>query len=334
MGEAPEHIVLVETEEDVDAARGRGSGPASPTSPRPRCRSTRRARSSAACASSSRTSSGRAPTTSVTRPRTARTRSSSSPPQCDLVLVIGSRNSSNSNRLVEVAREHGTDGAPDRQRGAGAGGVARRQARRRHHLGRQRARGARAAAGRSSSATAGPRTSPSSRSSRRTCASCCPRRSARSRWPRHRQPARSGGVRLTLDGRPDDGRARCSSGTSPSAPSGCSATARSWRARRTGSSARPTREVVERARRLAASLRELGIGPATASRRSPGTRARHLELYFAVPCMGACCTRSTSACSRTTCATSSATPRTSVIFLDAVAGRRDAAASRASSTRS
>jgi 4-hydroxy-3-methylbut-2-enyl diphosphate reductase len=28
-------------------------------------------------------------------------------PQCDLVLVIGSRNSSNSNRLVEVARQHG-----------------------------------------------------------------------------------------------------------------------------------------------------------------------------------------------------------------------------------
>jgi 4-hydroxy-3-methylbut-2-enyl diphosphate reductase len=30
-------------------------------------------------------------------------------PQCDLVLVIGSRNSSNSNRLVEVAREHGAE---------------------------------------------------------------------------------------------------------------------------------------------------------------------------------------------------------------------------------
>jgi 4-hydroxy-3-methylbut-2-enyl diphosphate reductase len=30
-------------------------------------------------------------------------------PLCDLVLVIGSRNSSNSNRLVEVAREHGAD---------------------------------------------------------------------------------------------------------------------------------------------------------------------------------------------------------------------------------
>jgi 4-hydroxy-3-methylbut-2-enyl diphosphate reductase len=29
--------------------------------------------------------------------------------ECDLVLVIGSRNSSNSNRLVEVAREHGAE---------------------------------------------------------------------------------------------------------------------------------------------------------------------------------------------------------------------------------
>jgi 4-hydroxy-3-methylbut-2-en-1-yl diphosphate reductase len=30
-------------------------------------------------------------------------------PHCDLVLVIGSRNSSNSNRLVEVARDHGVE---------------------------------------------------------------------------------------------------------------------------------------------------------------------------------------------------------------------------------
>ena len=29
--------------------------------------------------------------------------------ECDLVLVIGSKNSSNSNRLVEVARDHGAD---------------------------------------------------------------------------------------------------------------------------------------------------------------------------------------------------------------------------------
>ena len=65
--------------------------------------------------------------------------------ECDLVLVIGSRNSSNSNRLVEVAREHGADSylidneAQVRERVAG------RQAGRRHHLGRERARGARAA---------------------------------------------------------------------------------------------------------------------------------------------------------------------------------------------
>jgi 4-hydroxy-3-methylbut-2-enyl diphosphate reductase len=29
--------------------------------------------------------------------------------ECDLVLVIGSKNSSNSNRLVEVARDHGAE---------------------------------------------------------------------------------------------------------------------------------------------------------------------------------------------------------------------------------
>ena len=56
--------------------RGRGSRRRSPTSRRPRCRSTRPARSSPGCATSSRTSSGRAPTTSVTRPRTARRPSS------------------------------------------------------------------------------------------------------------------------------------------------------------------------------------------------------------------------------------------------------------------
>ena len=75
--------------------------------------------------------------------------------ESDLVLVIGSRNSSNSNRLVEVAREHGADSLPDRQRGPGARGVAGGQARGRHHLRRQRARGARAAAGRASSARRG-----------------------------------------------------------------------------------------------------------------------------------------------------------------------------------
>ena len=47
--------------------------------------------------------------TSATPPPTGKRRSSSLPRQCELVLVIGSRNSSNSNRLVEVAREHGAD---------------------------------------------------------------------------------------------------------------------------------------------------------------------------------------------------------------------------------
>ena len=78
------------------------------------------ARSSAGCASASRTSSGRAPTTSVTPPRTARRAVRQMARECDLVLVIGSRNSSNSNRLVEVARDHGADVPPDRQRDPGA----------------------------------------------------------------------------------------------------------------------------------------------------------------------------------------------------------------------
>ena len=77
-GEAPEHIVLVQTEEDADAARGRRPGQGRVHHADDACRWTRRWASSASCARSSRTWSGRAPTTSVTRPRTARTRSSSS----------------------------------------------------------------------------------------------------------------------------------------------------------------------------------------------------------------------------------------------------------------
>ena len=68
--------------------------------------------------------------------------------ESDLVLVIGSRNSSNSNRLVEVAREHGADSylidneAQVREEwlsGKRVVGIT---------SGRQRARGARAAPGR------------------------------------------------------------------------------------------------------------------------------------------------------------------------------------------
>ncbi len=66
--------------------------------------------------------------------------------QCDLVLVIGSTNSSNSQRLVDVARDHGARSHLIDNDGAGAGGVARGRTRRRHLVRRQRARGARRAA--------------------------------------------------------------------------------------------------------------------------------------------------------------------------------------------
>ena len=69
-------------------------------------------------------------------------------PLCDLVLVIGSKNSSNSNRLVEVAKEHGArshlidNEGEVREQWLGG----RRD--RRHHLRRERTGGARSAPGR------------------------------------------------------------------------------------------------------------------------------------------------------------------------------------------
>ena len=76
--------------------------------------------------------------------------------------------------------------APDRQRDAGAGGVARGQARRGHHLRRKRPRGARPAPCGVLPRARHRATSRSSRSSRRTCASCSRRRSGR-RWRRGRE---------------------------------------------------------------------------------------------------------------------------------------------------
>jgi 4-hydroxy-3-methylbut-2-en-1-yl diphosphate reductase len=106
MGEAPENIVLVESEEDVDALEV----------PDPE----RIAYISQTTLSVDETRSiinrlrRRFP--AIIGPRTddicyATTNRQAAvkqlAAQCDLVLVIGSRNSSNSNRLVEVAREHG-----------------------------------------------------------------------------------------------------------------------------------------------------------------------------------------------------------------------------------
>jgi 4-hydroxy-3-methylbut-2-enyl diphosphate reductase len=108
MGEAPQHIVLVETEADVDALEV----------PDP----DRIAYISQTTLSVDETTAiilrlrERFPR--IVGPRTddicyATTNRQAAvkqmAPHCDLVLVIGSRNSSNSNRLVEVARDHGTE---------------------------------------------------------------------------------------------------------------------------------------------------------------------------------------------------------------------------------
>ena len=109
MGEAPDHIVLIETEEDVDRARGRRPRQGRVhLADHPRGRRDR-GRSSSGCGRSSPTSPGPARMTSATPPPTARWPFARWRGECDLVLVIGSKNSSNSNRLVEVARDHGAD---------------------------------------------------------------------------------------------------------------------------------------------------------------------------------------------------------------------------------
>jgi 4-hydroxy-3-methylbut-2-en-1-yl diphosphate reductase len=106
MGEAPDHIVLVETEADVDSLEVDDPS--------------KIAYISQTTLSVDETLSIinrlREKFPQITGPRTddicyATTNRQAAvkqmAPLCDLVLVIGSRNSSNSNRLVEVAREHG-----------------------------------------------------------------------------------------------------------------------------------------------------------------------------------------------------------------------------------
>ena len=63
--------------------------------------------------------------------------------ECDLVLVIGSKNSSNSNRLVDVTRELGTASHLIDNADRGRRGVARGRRDGRDHLRSQRPRGAR-----------------------------------------------------------------------------------------------------------------------------------------------------------------------------------------------
>ncbi len=108
MGEVPEHIVLIETEEDAEELEVQDPDriaylTQTPLSVDETDRIIRRLRE-------------RFP--NITGPRTddicyATTNRQLAVRQmareCDLVLVIGSRNSSNSNRLVEVARDHGAE---------------------------------------------------------------------------------------------------------------------------------------------------------------------------------------------------------------------------------
>jgi 4-hydroxy-3-methylbut-2-enyl diphosphate reductase len=106
MGEAPEHIVLVESEEDVDALEVEDPSKLAYIS------------QTTLSVDETRTIIARlrARFPSIVGPRTddicyATTNRQSAVKQmaaeCDLVLVIGSRNSSNSNRLVDVARDAG-----------------------------------------------------------------------------------------------------------------------------------------------------------------------------------------------------------------------------------
>ena len=108
MGEAPEHIVLVETEADVDSLEV-----ADPERIAYISQTTLSVDETGAIIARLRTKFP-----AITGPRTddicyATTNRQSAVKalavQCDLVLVIGSQNSSNSQRLVDVARDLGTD---------------------------------------------------------------------------------------------------------------------------------------------------------------------------------------------------------------------------------
>jgi 4-hydroxy-3-methylbut-2-enyl diphosphate reductase len=108
MGEAPENIVLIETEEDVDKLEVKDPSKVAYVT-----QTTLSVDETQAIINRLRE---RFP--QIAGPRTddicyATTNRQAAVKQlaqvCDLVLVIGSRNSSNSNRLVEVAREQGAD---------------------------------------------------------------------------------------------------------------------------------------------------------------------------------------------------------------------------------
>ena len=108
MGEAPEHIVLIENEEDVESLEV----------PDPEKVAFISQTTLSVDETASIIAALRRRFPAIIGPRTddicyATTNRQAAVKQlareCELVLVIGSRNSSNSNRLVEVAREHGAE---------------------------------------------------------------------------------------------------------------------------------------------------------------------------------------------------------------------------------
>ena len=108
MGEAPEDIVLIETEQDVDSLEVED----------PDCVAFISQTTLSVDETRAIILKLREKFPNITGPRTddicyATTNRQMAVRQmaleCDLVLVIGSKNSSNSNRLVEVARDHGAD---------------------------------------------------------------------------------------------------------------------------------------------------------------------------------------------------------------------------------
>ena len=123
----------MQTAEDVDALEV-DDPTRSPTSPRRRSRSTRRRRSSPACGRSSPNIVGPKSDDICYATTNRQIAVKQLARECDLVLVIGSTNSSNSNRLVEVAREHGAashliDNALQVRRGVARGRRDRRASR-------------------------------------------------------------------------------------------------------------------------------------------------------------------------------------------------------------
>src|SRR3954466_7632864 len=108
MGEAPDHIVLVETEEDVDALTVDDPQKIAYISQTTLSVDETRAiinrlREKFPAITGPRTDDI---CYATTNPHAAAKQTA---PECDLVLVIGSRNSSNSQRLVDVARDYGAD---------------------------------------------------------------------------------------------------------------------------------------------------------------------------------------------------------------------------------